>query len=71
MTPDLSENDAALYRLYAVGMLKYEEALNQAENESRLRRAMLHFDQAAKMGDRPLFPLSGSLDFTQGKDPIA
>ena len=46
MSDNLSEKDAALYRLYAVGLITYDEALRQAEHESRLRRAMLQFDQA-------------------------
>ena len=45
---NLSENDAALYRLYAVGLLTYDEALKQAESEHRLRRALLQFDQVAR-----------------------
>jgi Tfp pilus assembly ATPase PilU len=50
----LSENDAALYRLYAVGLLTYEEALKQAESESRLRRAMLQFDQTVRTTPNPV-----------------
>ena len=41
----LSESDAALYRLYAVGLLTYDEALKQAQSEFHLRREMLRFDQ--------------------------
>ena len=40
----LDGKDAALYRLYAVGSLTFEEALKQAQSEVRLVRAMLHFD---------------------------
>ena len=40
----LDGKDAALYRLYAVGGLTFDEALKQAESEVRLVRAMLHFD---------------------------
>ena len=41
----LSDSDANLYRLYAVGLLKYEDALEKAESLFHLRRAMLEFDQ--------------------------
>jgi Tfp pilus assembly ATPase PilU len=44
----LSEADAAVYRLYAVGLLSYEEAMRQAESEVHLRRALLQFDQVAR-----------------------
>lgn len=45
---NLGETDAALYRLYAVGLLTYDEALRQAQSVSRLRRAMLEFDQNSR-----------------------
>jgi len=45
---NLGERDARLYRQYAVGLVKYEEALARAENPSRLRRALLEFDQNAR-----------------------
>ena len=41
----LSDCDANLYRLYAVGLLSYEEALGQADSQFHLRRALLEFDQ--------------------------
>jgi Tfp pilus assembly ATPase PilU len=56
---NLTINDQALYRLYAVGMLTYEEALKQADSEVYLRRAMLEFDQLAK-GPAPANPLNAS-----------
>jgi hypothetical protein len=46
---NLSEADSALYRLYAVGLLTYDEALRQAQSVSRLRRALLEFDQNARL----------------------
>lgn len=52
---DLTENDAALYRLYAVGLLTYDEALRQAHSEHRLRRAMLQFDQSVATATKPSF----------------
>jgi Tfp pilus assembly ATPase PilU len=45
---NLTDFDANLYRLYAVGLLGYEEALGQAQSLVRLRRAMLAFDQNAR-----------------------
>lgn len=44
----LSEADANLYRLYAVGKLSYEDALRQAQSVVGLRRALLQFDQNAR-----------------------
>ena len=44
----LSEADAAVYRLYAVGLLTYEEAMRQAQSEVALRRALLQFDHIAR-----------------------
>jgi len=44
----LSDSDANLYRLYAVGLLDYEDALGQAQSLVHLRRAMLEFDQNAR-----------------------
>jgi len=44
----LSDADANLYRLYAVGKLSYEEALSQAQSVVHLRRALLQFDQNAR-----------------------
>jgi Tfp pilus assembly ATPase PilU len=44
---NLSEVDAKLYRLYAVGALSYEDALEMAQSVFHLRRAMLEFDQNA------------------------
>lgn len=53
----LSDTDANLYRLYAVGKLSYEDALRQAQSVVGLRRALLQFDQNArwkgKDGDLP------------------
>ena len=46
---DLTDFDANLYRQYAVGLLGYEEALSQAQSLHRLRRAMLAFDQDARV----------------------
>ena len=46
---DLTEFDANLYQQYAVGLLGYEEALSQAQSLFRLRRAMLAFDQNARV----------------------
>jgi Tfp pilus assembly ATPase PilU len=46
---NLTDFDANLYRLYAVGLLGYEEALSQAQSLVRLRRAMLAFDQNARV----------------------
>ncbi len=56
---NLTLNDQALYRLYAVGLLKYEEALKQADSEVYLRRALLQFDQVAR-GSAPANPLTAS-----------
>jgi hypothetical protein len=50
---NLGERDAQLYRQYAVGLVGYEEALTQAENPSRLRRALLEFDQNARAPAAP------------------
>ena len=44
----LTDSDANLYRLYAVGLLGYEDALGQAQSVFHLRRAMLEFDQNAR-----------------------
>ena len=44
---NLSEVDTKLYRLYAVGLLSYENALEMAQSVFHLRRAMLEFDQNA------------------------
>jgi hypothetical protein len=44
----LSDADANLYRLYAVGRLSYEDALRQAQSVVELRRALLQFDQNAR-----------------------
>lgn len=44
----LDDFDANLYRLYAVGLLAYDEALGQAHSLWHLRRAMLAFDQNAQ-----------------------
>ena len=54
---NLSDFDANLYRLYAVGLLGYEEALGQAQSLVRLRRAMLAFDQDIRV-QRPVSPES-------------
>jgi len=51
----LCDFDANLYRLYAVGLVSYEDALAQAQSVSQLRRAMLGFDQNA----RSVTPLAG------------
>jgi hypothetical protein len=48
VTTNLSDSDANLYRLYAVGLLGYDEALGRAQSLVRLRRAMLAFDQNAR-----------------------
>ena len=45
----LTDFDANLYRLYAVGLLGYEEALGQAQSMVRLRSAMLAFDQNTRV----------------------
>lgn len=56
----LSDTDANLYRLYAVGKLSYEDALRQAQSLVQLRRALLQFDQNArwkgKEGELPAVP---------------
>ena len=59
---NLTDFDANLYRLYAVGLLGYEEALGQAQSLVRLRRAMLAFDQNARVqaGQPPGFSRSPS-----------
>ena len=57
---NLSDSDANLYRLYAVGLLGYEEALGQAQSLHRLRRAMLAFDQNARVQAVSRTPSSGS-----------
>jgi Tfp pilus assembly ATPase PilU len=44
----LSDADANLYRLYAVGKVTYEDALRQAQSVVQLRRALLAFDQNAR-----------------------
>ena len=49
----LSDTDANLYRLYAVGKITYEDALRQAQSSARLRRALLQFDQNARPRDKP------------------
>ena len=49
----LSDSDANLYRLYAVGLLRYEDALEQAQSVFHLRRAMLEFDQNASVRKPP------------------
>ena len=51
---NLSDADSALYRLYAVGLLTYDEAMRQAESEHRLRRALLQFDQDVSVPAGPL-----------------
>jgi Tfp pilus assembly ATPase PilU len=48
----LSDADAKLYRLYAVGKISYEDALRQAQSVVQLRRALLGFDQNARLPDR-------------------
>jgi Tfp pilus assembly ATPase PilU len=48
MPDKLSDADATLYRLYAVGLLGYEEALRQAQSVFHLRRALLEFDQQVR-----------------------
>lgn len=45
---NLNDFDANLYRLYAVGLLSYEQALDQAQSLVQLRRALLAFDQNAQ-----------------------
>ena len=55
----LSDSDASLYRLYAVGLLGYEEALQRAESVFHLRRAMLEFDQNASV-QKPSPPQASS-----------
>ena len=52
----LCHSDATLYRLYAVGLLSYEDALGQAQSVFHLRRALLEFDQIA----RPAPPQGGN-----------
>ena len=56
-TTRLTDVDAKLYRLYAVGALSYEDALEMAQSVFHLRRAMLEFDQNACM-QRPPSPAS-------------
>jgi len=53
---NLTDFDANLYRLYAVGLLGYEEALGQAQSLVRLRRAMLAFDQNARASQPGMRP---------------
>ena len=60
---NLTAFDAKLYRLYAVGALGYEQALRHAESEFRLRRAMLAFDQAARVRE------VASLEGVSGQPP--
>ncbi|MEO5693854.1 MAG: hypothetical protein ABIQ72_12060 [Usitatibacter sp.] len=45
---NLNDFDANLYRQYAVGLLSYEQALDQAQSLVQLRRALLAFDQNAQ-----------------------
>jgi Tfp pilus assembly ATPase PilU len=66
---NLTDGDAALYRLYAVGLLNYEEALRQAQSVSRLRRALLEFDQNARL--RPEQVLSASTPPAAGSRPAS
>ena len=49
----LSEADSAVYRLYAVGLLTYDEAMRQAQSEVHLRRALLQFDQNVNASRSP------------------
>ena len=73
----LTEADAALYRLYAVGLLGYEEALKQAQSEFQLRRAMLQFDQTVnekKVSDtifRPAENVSDTISVISSRSPSA
>ncbi len=67
---NLSENDAALYRLYAVGLLTYDEALKQAESEFRLRRALLQFDSVARTANTSTFVVPAKAG-TQGPERSA
>ena len=45
----LCDSDADLYRRYAVGLLSYDDALGQAQSVFHLRRALLEFDQVARL----------------------
>ena len=59
-TAKLCEFDAKLYSLYAVGLLSYDEALSQAKSDFQLRRALLAFDQNARVRD-PVSDATGPL----------